>query len=92
MGKSEKAERSGLDLVWGAGPIGQEIDRSTRQAFHLLSTGAIPSAKKIGGRWVVDRGTLRALFLEAGPPRGIALKAEPDHSTRATLSLAGDCE
>ena len=33
----------GGDLVWGAEAIGREIDRSPRQTFYLLATGAIPA-------------------------------------------------
>ncbi len=54
---------SKLDLVWGADEIAKIIGRSARVTFHLLTTGAIP-AKKVGGRWVVERSKLIAFFLE----------------------------
>lgn len=52
-----------LNLVWGAEDIARIIGRSQRVTFHLLTTGAIP-AKKVGGRWVAERGKLIAFFME----------------------------
>ena len=52
-----------LQLIWGCEGIAREIGRTRRQTFHLLESGAIPAAKKIGGRWVADRRHLRALFV-----------------------------
>jgi hypothetical protein len=49
-------------LLWGAGPIGQEIDRTERQTFHMLKSGAIKSAVKKGGRWAAFRSELRREF------------------------------
>ena len=46
------------DFAWGVDEIGQVIGRSGRQAYHLLSTGQIKSAKKVGGRWVASRAAL----------------------------------
>ncbi|PTM96486.1 hypothetical protein [Mycoplana dimorpha] len=54
---------SKLDLVWGAEEIAKIIGRSPRVTFHLLIMGAIP-AKKVGGRWVAERGKLQRFFLE----------------------------
>ena len=54
-----------LELVWGAANIGQVVNLNTRQTFHALETGAIP-AKKVGGKWVAERGNLREFFLEGG--------------------------
>ena len=50
-------------FVWGADEIGRVIDRTGRQTNHLLATGQIKSAKKIGGRWVANR---LALLREMG--------------------------
>jgi hypothetical protein len=50
-----------LDLLWGANEVGRAIGRDERQAVRLLQTGAIP-ARKVGGKWVVERGALRAFF------------------------------
>ncbi|MCV9997357.1 helix-turn-helix domain-containing protein [Pararhizobium sp. YC-54] len=52
-----------IELIWGADEIAKFIGRSPRVTFHLLTTGAIP-AKKVGGRWVIERGKLIAFFME----------------------------
>ncbi|RWK79660.1 MAG: DNA-binding protein [Mesorhizobium sp.] len=51
-----------LDLVWEVEEIAKLIGRSPRQTFHLLASGQLP-AKKVGNRWVAERGKLRAFFL-----------------------------
>jgi hypothetical protein len=43
---------------WGAEEIGRAIRRNKRQTHHLLTTGQIKSAKKLGGRWVISRSAL----------------------------------
>ena len=52
-----------LDLVWGAEAIAAEIGVGIRRAFYLLEKGSIP-AKKVQGRWVVERRKLQAFFTE----------------------------
>ncbi|UIK05034.1 DNA-binding protein [Neorhizobium galegae] len=52
-----------MELIWGAEDIAKAIGRSPRVTFHLLTTGALP-AKKVGGRWVAERGKLIAFFME----------------------------
>ena len=54
-----------LDLAWGAVAIAKVIGRNRRQTFHMLEKGMIPAAKKVGGRWVAERGKLREFFLES---------------------------
>lgn len=49
------------DLIWGGDGIAKEIDRTARQTFHMLETGAIP-ARKVGNRWVASRSALRKFF------------------------------
>ena len=49
------------DLIWGIRGIAEEIGKSERQAFHLVDTGQIPTAK-IGGRIVASRLRLREHF------------------------------
>jgi hypothetical protein len=44
--------------LWGAGPIGKAINRTPRQTHHLLSTGAIKSARKVRGRWTANEAAL----------------------------------
>lgn len=51
-----------FDLVWGAQAIGKVVGLTERQTIHLLKTGEIP-AKKVGGRWVAERGQLARFFL-----------------------------
>jgi hypothetical protein len=46
-------------VLWGAEEIGRVIGRTPRQTHHLLTTGKIKSAQKVGGRWVAGRGALR---------------------------------
>lgn len=52
-----------IDLIWGADAIAQIIGRTQRATFHMLDSGELP-AKKVGGRWVAERGKLIAFFLE----------------------------
>ena len=58
----ESTELPDMDLIWGAAAIGQAINRSPRQVFHLLENGQIPPASKVGGQWVVSRRLLRQFF------------------------------
>jgi hypothetical protein len=55
---------SNIELVWGALAIGRLIGLTERQTIHLLKTGGIP-ARKVGGRWVAERGEL-ARFFQSG--------------------------
>jgi hypothetical protein len=43
------------DFLWGADNIGRVIGRTRRQTHHLLASGRLKSAKKIGGSWVANR-------------------------------------
>lgn len=58
-----KTDSPAIDLVWGAEAIATVIQAKPRQTFHLLETGQIP-AKKVGGRWVAERGKLIRFFLD----------------------------
>lgn len=53
-------------VIWGAEAIGREIGKTKRQAFHLLESGQLRGAKKIGGRWAITRQALLANF-DLGP-------------------------
>ncbi|RUM18713.1 DNA-binding protein [Rhizobium phaseoli] len=53
-----------FDLIWGGAEIAKLIGRTKRQTFHMLETGQLP-AKKVGDRWVAERGTLLRFFMEA---------------------------
>jgi hypothetical protein len=48
-------------LLWGVAEIAKEIDRTPRQAGHLLECGFIP-AKKVGRHWCSSRAALRKHF------------------------------
>jgi hypothetical protein len=52
-----------MELLWGAAAIADELGIDRRKAFYLLEKGSLP-AKKIQGRWVAERGKLRAFFIE----------------------------
>jgi hypothetical protein len=52
-----------LDLVWEVSAIARVIGRTERQTFRLLETGQLPG-KKVGGRWVSERGKLLRFFME----------------------------
>ncbi|MDX1222396.1 DNA-binding protein [Sinorhizobium medicae] len=52
-----------IDLIWGAEAIAKLIGRSARVTFYMLEKGELP-AKKVGGRWVAERGKLISFFLE----------------------------
>jgi hypothetical protein len=50
------------EFLWGADAIAEAIGRTPRQAFHLISTGALRSVQKKGGRWVALRSKLLEEF------------------------------
>lgn len=52
-----------LDLVWGVTEIAKLIGRTERQTNHLLAAGKLPG-KKVGGRWVAERGKLVRFFMD----------------------------
>lgn len=54
-----------MDLVWEVSGIAKVIDRTERQTNHMLARGELP-AKKVGGRWVAERGKLIRFFMEDG--------------------------
>lgn len=60
---AEIIREQALELIWGVREIAKLIRRNERQTFHLLETGQIPG-KKVGGRWVAERGKLIAFFME----------------------------
>jgi hypothetical protein len=47
-------------LVWGAEEIGEIINRTRRQVFHLAATGALP-VRRVGGRLVALKSKLMAI-------------------------------
>ena len=45
------------DLLRGAKPIGSFIGQPTRTVYHLLETGQLPGAFKLGDRWCLRKST-----------------------------------
>lgn len=62
MTTKSASEASTLDLIWETGEIAKIIRRTERQTLHMLSKGELP-AKKVGGRYVVERSKLIAFFM-----------------------------
>lgn len=52
-----------FDLIWGAEEIGKIIGRSRRATYHMLENGDLP-ARRVQGRWVIERSRLIAFFME----------------------------
>lgn len=52
-----------LDLIWGCRDIAKMIGRSERSTFDMLDKGELP-AKRVNGRWVIERSKLVAFFME----------------------------
>ncbi|KHJ55136.1 hypothetical protein LA66_00140 [Aureimonas altamirensis] len=50
-----------LQLLWGAEAISKAIGRSARATFDMLDKGELP-AKKVNGRWVIERRKLVEFF------------------------------
>jgi hypothetical protein len=75
---------TGIDLLWGARAIGNELGITTRRAFHLLEEGEIP-AGKVGGRWVAVRDQLHDFFRH--PPVGLFTTSA---GSRPHTHLGGD--
>lgn len=49
------------ELIWGASAIARAIGRTDRQTFYMLDKGVLP-AKRVGNRWVAERGALMRFF------------------------------
>jgi hypothetical protein len=62
MTENKQATGQELDLLWGAAAIARHLNlKNTRQAFHLLESGALP-ARKVGKSWVASRAKLKEHF------------------------------
>lgn len=59
---SSAAEDADDIFLWGARSIGEAINRNERQAYHLLESGKIPCARKVGDKWVARRRSLLRFF------------------------------
>lgn len=52
-----------IDLLWGGEEIAKCIGRTRRATFDMLDKGQLP-ARKVNGRWVIERKKLIAFFTE----------------------------
>ncbi|MEJ5020640.1 DNA-binding protein [Ochrobactrum vermis] len=55
------ASDNALELIWGIEGISKVIGQSFPATAYMLKQGQLP-AKKIGDRWVIERGELVAFF------------------------------
>ena len=63
MSTNQISQSTDLDTpVWGAAAIARVINRTERQAFHLLERGHLP-ADKVGKLWVSTPRKLLARVL-----------------------------
>lgn len=60
--ETDRSEKPPLDLIWGASDIGKAIGRTRRSTFHMLENGELPAARKVSGRWVIERNKLVEFF------------------------------
>lgn len=51
-----------VGVIWGAAEIGRAIGKTKRQVFHLLETGQLQGAKKVGSRWCITLQNLVSNF------------------------------
>jgi excisionase family DNA binding protein len=63
MTRNDKNTAEQLDLIWGCEEMAKFIGRSQRSVLRMLDNGELP-AKKVGGRWVAERGALTAVFTQ----------------------------
>jgi hypothetical protein len=63
MNEVEKSELTpnGIDAVWGAKAIGEEVNLTEREARYRLERGDLPGVK-VGRTWTSTRRKLRAVF------------------------------
>lgn len=59
-----------LELIWGADAIAKVIGRTTRATFDMLDGGHLP-ARKVNGRWVIERSILVSFFTDVKAPRNV---------------------
>jgi len=58
---SNQSHSENLELIWGIGGIAAAIGQSFAATAYMLHQGQIP-ARKVGERWVAERGELVAFF------------------------------
>jgi hypothetical protein len=74
-------------LAWGARNIGKEINRTERQAHHLLETGQIKAARKVGALWCAPLSGLDEQFYDDDKP---AAAEAPTPHMQNPLRSGGD--
>jgi hypothetical protein len=62
-------DQSTVIYVWTAPAIAKVIGRGQRATRLALSRGAIPGARKCGGRWCLNAETWRSAFEQQSEPR-----------------------
>jgi hypothetical protein len=63
MQKNESSDTSHQpEIAWGARAIGEVISRNERQTHHLLESGRIACARKVGAMWCASRRSLLREF------------------------------
>ncbi len=58
---ANQASAEKFELIWGIGDIATAIGQSFNATAYMLKMGQIP-ARKVGDRWVIERGELVAFF------------------------------
>jgi hypothetical protein len=65
-----------LAIIWGAANIGSVLGLRPSQTFHMLASGQLKGAKKIGGKWCICQRALVANFFSGNSspnhPQGAA--------------------
>jgi len=64
LGASEHNNSGENDIVWGVAGIAKTINRTPRQAYHMIDQKLLRSVKKIGGRYCASRNRLLAELLD----------------------------
>lgn len=61
-----ETQRNALNLIWGADEIAKAINRPVRATYHMLESGSLPGAAKVGGRWCFDPEVFREFIRKGG--------------------------
>jgi hypothetical protein len=68
-GKTMKAEKKVLDLIWGSREIGKDLNIPGARVQRLHDEGKLPFVKKVGGQLCAERGAMRRYFIGDEPPK-----------------------
>jgi hypothetical protein len=58
----DRSDLAPLDVRWGINSLAAFINRTPRQTYHMVTTGALP-AKQVGERWSWSPSKVRAHVL-----------------------------